>query len=100
MVRLVERSLPVNPQPEAVATTANSTQISVVKPIVTAAKPNLIPLTVYNLSQTKVQEIPNPTRKFHEEESPFTPNHGNPPMAQPTTQGYNHCHIHSPTYQR
>ena len=53
------------------------------KPTATAAKLNPIPLTVYNLSKTNVQEIPNPMiRKFHEGEGPFTPNLGNPPMEQ------------------
>ena len=75
--------LTVNTEPEAVATTATSTQTSVVKSTATAAKPSPISLTVYNLLQAKVQEIPNPTiRKFQDGESPFTPNHNNPPMAQ------------------
>ena len=81
-VRLVERSLQVNREPEVVATTVTLTQTSVVNPAATAAKPSLIPLMVYNLSETKVQEIPKPTRKFQKEESPFTPNHVNPPVAQ------------------
>ena len=82
-VRLVEKSLPVNTEPEAAATTATSTQTSVVKPTATVAKPNPIPLTVYNQSKTKFQGIPNPTvRKFQEGESPFTPNCSNPPMKQ------------------
>ena len=59
-----------------VVTTATSTQTSVVKPTATAAKPSPIPLTVYNLSQIKVQEIPNPTiRKFQEEQSDTQPCH-------------------------
>ena len=41
-----------------------------------------ISAVVYNLAQSKIQKIPNPTRKFQEEESPFTPNCGNPPMVQ------------------
>ena len=62
---------------------ATSTQTSVVKPTATAAKPSPIPLTVYNLSQTKVQEKPYSTiRKFQEGESPFTPNCVYPPIAQ------------------
>ena len=81
-VRLVEKSLLVNPEPEVVATTATLTQTSVVKPTTTTAKHSLIPLMVYSLAQSKIQEIPNPTRKFQEEESPFTPNHGNTPVAQ------------------
>ena len=82
MVRLIEKSLLVNTEPDVVATTMTSTQTSVVKPTTTAAVPSPIPLTVYNLAQTKVQEIPNPTRKFQEEESPFTPNCRNTPMMQ------------------
>ena len=63
--RLVQKSLPVNTEPETVATTTTATKASVVKPIATAAKPSPIPLTVYKMSQTKVQEIANPTiRKF------------------------------------
>ena len=85
-VRLIEKSLPVNPESEAVATTATSLQTLVVKPSATTAKPSLILLTVYNLAQNRVQEIPNPTVKFQEEECLLTPNHGNPSMAQqPTT---------------
>ena len=75
-VRLIKKSLPVNTEPEVVATTTASTQKQVVKPKAAAAKPSPIPLTVYNLSRTKVQEIPNPTiRKFQEGEIPFTPNY-------------------------
>ena len=54
-VRLAEMSLPVNTEPEAVATTTTSTQTSVVKLAATAAKLNPITLTVYNLSKTEVQ---------------------------------------------
>ena len=82
-VRLVEKSLPVNTEPEVVVSTATSTQTSVVKPTATAARLNPIPLTVYDLSKTKAQEISNPTiRKFQEAEGPFNPNCGNPPMEQ------------------
>ena len=82
MVRLIEKSLPVNAEPEAIATMVTSLQTSVVKPTTTTTKPSPIPLMVYNLAQTRIQEIPNPTRKFQEEESPFTPNCGNPPIVQ------------------
>ena len=34
------------------------------------------------MAQNKIQEIPNHTRKFQEEENQFTPNCGNPPMIQ------------------
>ena len=37
---------------------------------------------VYNFAQSKIQEIPIPTRKFHGGRTPFIANHGNPPMAQ------------------
>ena len=97
MVRLIEKSLLVNTEPDVVATTMTSTQTSVVKPTTTAAVPSRIPLTVYNLAQTKVQEIPNPTRKFQEEESPFTPNCRNTSYDAATAQGCNCCHIHHPT---
>ena len=39
-------------------------------------------MMVYNLAQSKIQEIPNPTRKIQEEESPFTPDYSNPLMVQ------------------
>ena len=81
-VRLIETSLPVDAEPEVVATIATSLQTSVVKPTTTTTKPTPIPLTVYNLAQSKIQKISNPTRKFQEEESPFSPNHDNPPMSQ------------------
>ena len=79
-VRLIERSLPVNQEEEVVATVVTSTTTSVVKPKTT--KPSPIPLMVYNWAQSKIQEIPNLTRKFHEEESPFIPIHRIPPMVQ------------------
>ena len=56
--------------------------MSMVKPTITTAKPSPISVTVYNLAQSKIQEISNPTRRFQEEESPVTPNGNNPPMAQ------------------
>ena len=68
-VRMFEKSLP---EPEAVATAAASTAL-VVKQTTTTTKPNPIPMMVYNHAQSKTQEVPNPTKKFQEEESPFTP---------------------------
>ena len=81
-VRLVEKSLPNNAESEAVATAATSTQMPVVKETTTTAKPSPIPMMVYNLDKSKIQEILNPTRLVQEEENPFTPNHSNPPMVQ------------------
>ena len=82
-VRLVEKPLPINIGPEAVATTATAIKTSMVKPTATAAKLNPIPLIAYNLSRPKVQEILNATiKKSQEREGPFTPNCGNPPMEQ------------------
>ena len=52
-VRVVEKSLPVNTEPEVVATAATSTQTSVVKSTTTAAKPSSIPLTVYYPAKIK-----------------------------------------------
>ena len=80
MVRLIEKSLPVNAESEVVATMVTSMQTPVVKQTTTTTKPSPIPVMVYNLAQSKIQEILNPTRKFQEEESPFTPNHDNPPI--------------------
>ena len=59
-----------------------STPMSVVKQTTTTAKPSPIHVIVYNLAQGKIQEIPKPIKRIHEEGSPFTPNHGNPPMVQ------------------
>ena len=88
-MRLIEQSLPVNPilpinpTPTAVTTTAASTQMSAVKPTATTANPTPIPVTVYNLTQSRIQEIPNPTiRKFQGKEGPSTPNRYNPPQVQ------------------
>ena len=39
-------------------------------------------MMVYNLAQSNIQEVPNPMKKFQDEESPFTPNCGNPPTVQ------------------
>ena len=81
-VRLIEKSLPVNTESEAVATITTLMQMPVVVQTTTTTKPSPIPVMVYNLAQSKIHEIPNPARKFQEEESPFTPNCSNPPMVQ------------------
>ena len=83
IVRLVEKPLLINIEPEAVATTATAKQTSMVQRTATAAKQNSIPLTVCNLSSPKVQEMPNPTmKKSLEREGMFTPNCGSPLMEQ------------------
>ena len=56
----VNPTLPVNPTPMAVITMATPTHTSAVKPIDTNANPTPIPVTVYNLAQSIIQEIPNP----------------------------------------
>ena len=66
---------PINPTPMAVTTMVTSTRTSAVKPTATAASPTPIQVTVYNLAQSRIQEIPNsPIRKFQGEEDPSTPN--------------------------
>ena len=76
-VRLIVQSFPFNqtlpiiPTPTAVTTTVTSTQTSAVKPTAITANPTPIPVTVYNLAQSRIQEIPNPPiRKFQEEGPP------------------------------
>ena len=88
-VRLIEQSLPlnptlpINPTTTAVTTTVTSTQMSAVKPTATTANPTPIPVIVYNLAQSKIQEIHNPQiRKYQGEEGHFTPNGDNPSEAQ------------------
>ena len=75
-------TLPVNPTlsadatPTVVTTTVMLTQMPVAKPATTTAKS--IPVTVYNLTQGKLKEIPYPTRKSQEEEGPSAPSGNNP----------------------
>ena len=76
-------TVPINPTPLAITTTVTSTQTSAVKPATITANPTPIPVTVYNLAQSKIQEIPNiPMRKFQGEENPFTPSGDNPTKVQ------------------
>ena len=77
--RLIEKSLT---EPMVVTTMAASTPTAVVRPTTTTAKPSPIPERIYNLVQGKIQEIPKCTRRFQEEESPFTWNCNNPPIVQ------------------
>ena len=70
-------TLPVNPTTVVVTTTVTSTQMSAVKLTATIANPTPIPVTVYNLAQSKIQEIPNSTMRFQGEKNPFTPNGDN-----------------------
>ena len=85
-MRLIEQplpinpTLPINPSPIAVTSMATSTQMSAVKPTAATANPTPIPVTVYYLAQSGIQEIPNPPmRRFQGEEGPSIPNGGNPP---------------------
>ena len=73
----------VNPTTMTLTTMATSTEMSAVKLAATAANAIPIPVTVYNLAQSKIQEIPNlPMRRFQGEENPFTPNGDNSTKAQ------------------
>ena len=85
-VRLIEQSLPVNPTlsinltPTAVTTMATSTQMLPVKPTTTTTNPTPIPVIIYNLAQSRIQEIPSPPlRKFQGEEVPSSP-HSSPKL--------------------
>ena len=69
----------------------NIMQMSAVKLKSTTASPTLIPVTVYNLAQSRIQEIPNPPMRFQGEEDPSIPNSDNPlrcsnPKLQPVPQ--------------
>ena len=82
-VRLIEQPLPINPTPMVVTIMVTLTQMSAVKPTATTANPTPVPVTLYNLAQTRIQEIPNPTmRSFQEEEDPSIPNGDDPTKAQ------------------
>ena len=62
---------------------ATSTLMSAVKPTVITANSTPIPVTLYNLAQSRIQEIPNPPiRTSQEEGGASTPNRDNPPKAQ------------------
>ena len=88
-VRLIEKSLL---EPKAAATMATSTPTSVVQSTTTTAKPSPIPVMMYNLAQGKFQGVPNPTKRFQDEENPFTPIltmplwHSNPRLLLPHPQ--------------
>ena len=76
-------TLAINPTPMVVTTMATSTQMSVVRPNATTANPTPIPVTVYNLAQSRIQEMANPPmRRFQGEEDPSTPSGDNPPKVQ------------------
>ena len=65
-VRLVEKSLPVDPEPEAFATrvTWHKLQWWSQQPLPpNPAQYTIVYNIVYYLAQSKIQEIPNPTRK-------------------------------------
>ena len=90
-------TLPSNPTPMAVTTMATSTQTSAVKSTATTANPTPIPVTLYNLAQSRIQEIPNPLMRRFQGEDPSTPSGDNPSKSQ-QNQSYSHCC--SPTDQR
>ena len=72
-------NLSIDPTPTVLTTTVTSTQTSAVEPTATTANPTPIQVTVYNLAQNKIKEIPNPPmRRFQGEENPSTPNGDNP----------------------
>ena len=76
-------TLPVDPTSMVVTTMMTSTQMSAVKQTATTASPTPIPVTAYNLAQSRIQEIPNPPmRRFQGEEDLSTPNGDNPSKAQ------------------
>ena len=57
--------------------------MSAIEPTATTANPTPIPVTVYNLAESKIQEIPNPPmRRFQGEEDPSTPSGDNSTKAQ------------------
>ena len=79
----INPSLPIGPTPTMITTTATSTQTSAVNPTATTANPTPLPVIVYNLAQSKIQEIPNPSmRRFQGEEYSSTPNGDNPTKVQ------------------
>ena len=88
-VRLIEQCLPINPTfpvnlaLTVVTTMVTSTQTSAVKLTATTANPTPLPVTIYNLAQSRIQEIHNPPiRKIQGEEGSSTPNSDNPPKVQ------------------
>ena len=87
-VRLIKKPPSHTTKPEATANTVTATQTSMMKPTATSTKwPTAsIPLTVYNVPSTKIQEIPRYSmQKPQEEEVPLIPNPNNPPMEQQPT---------------
>ena len=90
-VRLIEKYLSLSSEPEAVATTATAMQTLMMKPTATStkwptAKLTPVPLTVYNLPSTKIQEVPSSSiQKPQGAEGPFIPNSNNAPLEQQPT---------------
>ena len=79
-VRLIEKPPCYTMKPEATATIVTATQTLMMKPMATSTKwPTApIPLTVYNVSTTKIQEIPrSPMQKPQEGEVPLIHNLNN-----------------------
>ena len=79
-VRLIEKSLSPNTEPEAITTTVTATQTSMMKPTATStkwptAKLCLVPLTIYTVPSAKIQKVPGSSmQKPQGGEGPFIPN--------------------------
>ena len=79
----INPNVPIGPTPTMVTTMVTSTKISVVEPTATTANPAPIPVTLYNLAQSKIQEIPNPpTEEVPRRGRPLHPNGDNPTKVQ------------------
>ena len=87
-MRVIAQPLPMNPTlliyptQMVVTTMVTSTQTSAVKLTATTASPTPIPVIVYNLAQSRIQEIPHPPMSVQGEEDPSIPNGDNLPKAQ------------------
>ena len=90
-VKLIEKPLSHTTKPEAIAITATANQTLMMKPTATStklptAKLTPIPLTVYNVSSAKIQEVPSPsTQKPQGGEVPLIPNLNSSLMEQQPT---------------
>ena len=84
-VRLIEKPLSPITKPKAIATTATSTKTLMTKPTATStkwptAKLTPIPLTIYKVPSTKIQEVPSSSMQKPQGEGLLIPIHNNPPM--------------------
>ena len=86
-VRLIEKPPSNTTKPEATATNVTATQTPMTKAMATSTKwPTApIPLTVYNMSNTDIPEIPRSSMQKPKEEVPLIPNSNNAPMEQQPT---------------